>query len=204
MKAIPLTVPFKGERNYIHSTDVYVDILRGLEEHERIPIDGITDVDFVFRRVCRQRVQMTRDRQQDSDAVATFSFRYRGEPQQWQLYERDIPVSDRVPCHEADVIARSCIDAEGQVIAAPYADGPRATLIETIVALNKALHLDVFSEARGKWLFTQVQSERALRDPRPEEIRIHLAKQFGLRLTKSEILFDGALFGHIFFSHVKS
>ena len=37
MKAIPLTVPFKGERNYIHSTDVYVDILRGLEEHERNP-----------------------------------------------------------------------------------------------------------------------------------------------------------------------
>jgi hypothetical protein len=204
MNAIPLTVPFKGNRTYIHSTDVYPAILNALAEGAEHSLGEFRDVDFMFRRICGHQVQISKKLPENETAIATFSFLREDKPEKWFVFERNEEVTERVKCPEAGIIETSQVDLEARAIRAPYAAEPKGTLIETIVALNKALHQSLFSDAGGKWLFTQIETARPLRDIEPNEVEIRLVQQFGLRLTKSEIRFDGAPEGHIFFSHLKS
>jgi len=204
MNAIPLSVPFKGNRTYIHSTDVYPAVLAALEEHSGLPANELQKVDFVFRHICHQQIQMAPELPEDETAVATFSFTHKNLPAKWFVFERDEAIANRRECPEDSIIETSTVNLETQSIKAPFAANPKGTLIETIVALNKALHEKAFPDAKGKWLFTQIQTNSALPGITPEEIEIEIVRRFGLRLTKSEIRFDGQPGGHIFFSLLES
>jgi hypothetical protein len=72
------------------------------------------------------------------------------------------------------------------------------TFIESVVAMNRHLHKQLFSGAAGRWLFTGIDLQRGC-DER-EKLTIDFKHNMNYRLTKSDILIDEKKVGDIFFS----
>ena len=71
--------------------------------------------------------------------------------------------------------------------------------IEVIVALTKKMHSAVCTTDR-KWLFTKLELKQLLKAKDSSDIRIKLDHNFNNRLTKSSLISDANLIGHIYFS----
>jgi hypothetical protein len=71
--------------------------------------------------------------------------------------------------------------------------------IEVIVAMTKKLHYAV-CPTKGKWLFTKLELKQLLKAKDSSDMRIKLEHNFNNRLTKSSLISDANLIGHIYFS----
>lgn len=200
MKNIELDFCFKGDRQYVHGTDMLnkcVDYL--LEacgnrlENFQFVIHRMTDRNliFTFHQIsdCSERPEYI---------VAGVSFSVAR--QAWVGYLTDgleQPVC-RYPYDEDAVVDLCSVDKDGRRIKltadAAFSD------IETLVAMTKALHLKVFHDFTGKWVFSGWDSPRWPLGEGMQGVCIQLIQNLGTRLTKSEVTIAGKVLGHIYFS----
>lgn len=196
--AISVELNFKGDRHYLHGTDVYeaaVSSLRG-----RWPnIDGRCR--FTFHRmtsrplaaICEPFVQgATRPK----DCVAEMHVTGGQDQASVWFAERNGDVAGRYPYDEDKVVADCAV--EGNRIA--IGDLPQAKPIEIVVAMTKRLHYSILLPEAGRWLFTRLDLNRLLQPRDLPGLTITLAAPVRSAITRSAIRAQSGDLGSIYFS----
>ncbi|MBD2133195.1 hypothetical protein H6F47_12320 [Sphaerospermopsis sp. FACHB-1094] len=195
-----IEIPFKGTRNYLHSSDVYNALCNGIME-----FTGITDfhlmskTKLVFRDFAQHPLRAVFQSHHTS-AKAVFSFEINDVKYRCELIEREAEVQNRIVFNEEAIITECVFDLDHKTVAfASIPDFPYSP-IEIVVAANKSLHMQYFSQNPGKWLFTEIFTEKPLKDIYFDTMKIMLKTCLSTRLTKSAIILDNTECGYICFS----
>ncbi|MEN3943438.1 hypothetical protein WJU23_19210 [Prosthecobacter sp. SYSU 5D2] len=198
-RTYPLELPFRGERTYLHGTDLHQAIVAALGAD--LPAGPVS---ITFHSLLKQLPDLV---------CSTDSLRhlrddptFRGEVRfgsgdavlNAALLESTRPATERKICNENEVAAAAVVD-ETAKSATLEADGP-GNLIERIVFLNKHLHLKLLPHLSPKWLFARLELSAPLPAEAPQQLSLVLKQVLGNRFTRSDILFDGQRFGSISFS----
>lgn len=188
---------FKGDRNYLHGTDIINETLSWLSSQK----GELKDIDIAFHRLAsRQLMVMEGVVPEGVEPVAVCSFTSSGERERVYLVETDLAVTGRYPYPEDEIVAAMQLDLAGRrgVLSGEtaYSD------IEVWVAMTKALHYKVFPQLQGKWLFVRGRFPQFARHSMAGERTLAIVSSFNDKLTRSEALLDGVKVGEIFFSIV--
>lgn len=188
---------FKGERDYVHGTDMFNQTLVWLGGHKK----NIGDVDFSFHRLTSVQLQAVLGKLPDGTApVAVCAFSSENERERVYLVETDQAIVDRYPYPEDEIVSRMEVDIASRkgVLRGEteYSD------IEIWVAMNKALHLKVFQHLKGKWLFVRARFPSYICHSKVAERSLVIGASFKDKLTRSEVFLDGTKVGEIYFSIV--
>lgn len=191
---------FKGKRDYIHGTDMFNTMTSAYPESIVNNI-RFSVHDFVRNPVCQLYLA---DNKEELNNVANVRARCQYDVDgitHWLALTQDSDDAvsgDRYEYDEDKIITLCRMEENGIILTrqSPF------TFIESVVAMNKHMHQQLFPDALGKWIFTRIDLMHGC-DER-ENITLQLKHNMSYRLTKSDILVNGAKVGDIYFSLVKS
>ncbi|OFX08806.1 MAG: hypothetical protein A2516_08600 [Alphaproteobacteria bacterium RIFOXYD12_FULL_60_8] len=189
---LALDLAFKGERTYLHGTD----ILNALEKN----IGPLQRVSFRMHKVATHglcAIGLPFEGVTTRDLAGVLLFGAEEPRSQIGLEENeDQPIEGRYAYDEAAVVAAATFEKGGAVMSR----NPEFSFIEQLVALNKALLQKEIEQQNVKWYFTQLDVAFLPKDF--TKLRLTVVQRLGIRLVKSKIEIDGASFGSIAFSGV--
>lgn len=198
-----LDFQFKGNRNYVHGTDMLNTITDVLSQRLPMPMKNM-DIQIHRMTSSNLTLDLTQDRTAIAptpENVATLSLTAGDVLWYGRLRERDARPVGRYP-YDEDSLAAVCEFAASDtgrpsiVLRSPAPFTP----IETFVAMTKALHLRALPDASGKWVFCRWVSARWPLALPAEDITVTLTQALGVRLTQSKISVGGELAGTVYFS----
>lgn len=170
--------PFRGTRNYLHSTSLFNDLLQLRERHA-------TSIDMKFHRRTDRQVSYI-DELPGREPVAEWS----DSGGKLFIVERDEPIVEREPYDEDGLAAQ--FEVAGRVTRIPAAIVP-FTRIEALVAGFKRLLRSVHQDKR-RYAFVRVRLNHC-----PEAaMEIRYARDIGA-FYQGDISADGKVIGQIFF-----
>lgn len=191
-----ISVPFKGQRDYIQGPDL-VEASLNLFDGWKITGARFSSHSFIQSTKCVVNIL-----ERSSEIVVPFkgqvntdhgSFWVTIEPAgNDELDELRVPFDERKVtdfCHISD----DTISHTGSF---------RFTLTETIVSMKKALLQTRYPDVEGQWIFTSVDY-KALPET-IKEISVKIDHNFQHKLVKSSILVDGKKIGLLYFSLIQS
>lgn len=186
---------FKGNRNYLHGTDILNATLTQLSKHH----GSISNIDFSFHRMSSfQLVALTQEELDAADPVAICRYQTEGDTKFVYLVETDAPVVDHYLYPEDEIADHLILDYNSKSIMLdsllPYSN------IELWVAMTKVLHYRLYADKPGKWLFVRGRLPDFSRTPLFKECSVSLSANFGGKLTRCKVRQDGTNCGEIFFS----
>lgn len=192
-----LDLNFKGTRNYIQGPDILNAVLTELDSHEF----KVCDIDFAFHRLARNQLKLVYGALPTGvEAVAICSYSSNDLRKRVNIIETQGVIEGRYPYLEDEIVSRMEFDSDAQMgflkNEIHYSD------IEVWVAMTKALHLKMFPNLTGKWLFVRARFPKFIFQSRCKERKIQLVASFNDKLTKSDALLDGNKVGEIYFSIV--
>lgn len=187
---------FKGERDYLHGTDILPIALRTLSGER--PLDSISDIDITFHALARTGLTLRTDVPLGCKPTVQLGCSIDGLRRKLFLVEDGRPITERRPYPEDQIVAATIIDIDS-VTATSRAHLP-FTNIERWIAMIKALHHAVYPEAEGKWLFARAKLA-SYKDSYGEQVehRATIQSNFGGQLTRCALSIDGRNIGDIFF-----
>ncbi len=194
LTVLPLRLWFKGERTYVHGTDLF----NALAEAAGIArASAGADLRLSLHHPITRGVEAVRlspGTPPEFRPAALLEVQRGSGRTVWAVRETDDRVAERRPYDEAAVTAGAVIEGEDviQQTATPY------TLIERVVALNKRLLDHAGPAGAGGWWFSRLELGPL---PSPAAaLRLHRATDLGGRLVKSHIHADGERVGAIYFT----
>lgn len=198
MNEFLLDLRFKGERDYLHGTDMFNATLNCLQT--RALKSGVKDVDFSIHRLGRSQVKLSMEAPPAGiEPVAVCAFTAE-ERQRAYLIETGHAITSRYPYPEDEIVSSMEVDVAARC---GRLHGETAyTDIEVWVAMTKALHYKVFPNLNGKWMFVRGRFPQYSRHTRTKEQSLVISSSFNDKLTRSEISLDGVKAGDIYFSIV--
>jgi len=190
---------FKGNRNYVHGTDIFDNVLKNVRFflknyptkingsfHRFLTSNGIlriynhdeaVDRENIFALFCIQ--------QETASFLITITSSDSAIPSSYHYDEDNVLHNLVIENDTAKMLAKSSY-----------------TYIEQIVAMTKKLHLTLYPNANKNWLFTKIEINDLV-DPSlypNHQLLIKSIKNFHYRLTQSAIILDDNLVGNIWFS----
>jgi hypothetical protein len=198
MRRTDVRLCFKGDRTYLHGTDVYEAAVERLRA-EWPGLDGRCR--FLFHRLARRPLAALVDRFAPGVARpngCAAEMHVTGGPVEASVWfvERDGAVDCRHPYDEDAVVRGVTLSANEISLAEP----PPNRAIEVVVALTKRLHYAALAPAAGRWLFVRLDLRRLLRPGDARGVAVRLAGPARAALTRSEIVVRGEPLGSIYFS----
>ncbi len=155
---------FKGERNYVHGTDIYTSIANTLIARDTLPFPAtFTQFRLAIRKPshhhCRLDITPTSssDRKPET-AVVEFQFTCHGQTYKGWLSETDSPVSERYDYAEQHALTGCTVIKS----TASLINCPEYATIENLVTATKHLHVTQFPDASGKWFFSRLELPQLL------------------------------------------
>lgn len=192
-----LDLQFKGGRDYLHGTDMFNSVLTWLNSQE----SEVCDIDFAFHRLAQKQLKIVYGALPTSvEAVATCSYSSNDLRKRVNIIETQDVIEGRYPYLEDEIVSRMEIDSDAQM--GFLKDEVHYSDIEVWVAMTKALHLKVFPDLTGKWLFVRTRFPKFIFKSTSEERTINLSASFNDKFTRSDALLDGVKVGEIYFSIV--
>jgi hypothetical protein len=191
---------FKGDRSYVHGTDIFnaVSDLLGMNV-----LNSQSVIEMSIHNIVRNNltVYINSDLPKDKHAAVYFFVKAKNIETKIALVENEQAVICRYEYDEDKTIAAANININEKTIElVAYND---YTFIENIVALNKGLLLALYPEKSGKWYFARVRLNNL--NPwldHPNHISLRLIKNLSFKLTQTEILINDKSIGSIYFSLV--
>jgi hypothetical protein len=192
-----LNLPFKGNREYLHGTDIFMALVEWVNARGSLSIIfyRLSKGPFIAGEVDRKELAQIR---QNGDLVAVFAWQDINDRQHLMAVVEDVNKSEerRVPYDETNVTAGSII--KGCQI--QQVEATSWTFIERIVALNKKLLIDWTGEAI--WLFTRLDITDLPK--KTNSIKIEVEGKRRAQLLKSAVVVDDFKIGYIYFMKVQS
>jgi hypothetical protein len=194
--SIPLSgLRFKGDRNYLHGTDILPAALKGLIAEQT----RVTDIDIVFHALAKAGLTMTSSVPPGAEPKVKLSCNVDGKRTRFFLIEDGRPIAEHYGYPEEEIVAKTDIrlDTDTATNSAPLP----FTNIERWIAMVKALHQATYSDLNGKWLFVRGKFDR-YQDTYDAIVQhqVVIKGNFDNRLTRSDLLIDGHKLGEIFFA----
>jgi len=183
---------FKGNRTYIHGTDIMMALLECFVDKE------LAEIDVKFHGVSKTNLNLVAG-DELTDAKVNVSLLVDGEEQIFHMIESGEEIDCRYEYDEDGLISHCQLDIDNQQVHQSAITG--YSVYENFVAMNKYLLESLYPEEQGKWYFTRIEQKKLISDE--ALITIKLIKNFNFRLTKSDILLDGEKLGSVYFSMVK-
>jgi hypothetical protein len=201
MKRFELDFSFKGARQYIQGPDIFDESVRLLREQAG---DNLEFLEFVIHRMTDRNLYLTlypaaQVPQLDAQDVAELKFTVSGQSWVARLTDTANQPASRRPYDETMVVEKCEIDEVERRIVFRRGETPYS-MMETLVSMNKALHLKVFPDARGSWVFCQWNSPHWPLDESLNGVCIQLKQALGTRLTRAEVSLDDRVIGQMYFS----
>jgi hypothetical protein len=195
----PLELPFRGERTYLHGTDLYQAITAALGS--ALPAGPVS---LTFHSLLKNQPDLVcsaeslRHLREEPAFRGELQLGSGAETVHAALMESARPVERRKACNEDEVAAAAVVDeaARSAVLRAPSI----GTAIEQVVFLNKHLHLRLLPHLSTKWLFARLELAAPLPAEPPASLRIELKQVLGNRFTRCDIFRDDRKSGSISFS----
>ena len=181
-----MSLAFKGERTYLHSTDIFDALIAQTKVSRNLHLN-------IKHSLTHQIEAMDAA---DCDDPNAYPARFSGEGPNGSLdivmRETDREVAARVPYDEDAVIRDSRIEKSS--IHGRYQS--TGTLIERLVALNKRLISDTVKPGK-KLMFTSISLSELL--PHDAPLTLTLESRLGTKLFRSGIHFEQERIGEIVF-----
>lgn len=193
---------FKGNRNYVHGTDVYSEVARRIQD-----IAGNDPVSS-FRITFHSRIThhcnlflcpVAADVVRPDKVVAEFLVSISSVPMFGSLLPTDQQVTARYTYAES-IILNQCEVGENRVSTDANFE---FSSVEVIVAMTRKMHETLYPEVEGKWMLSRLDTQQLLPAFPKLPLTIQLEQNIGNRLTRSKILFGSNTVGNIFFSLAK-
>ena len=188
---------YRGTRNYVHSTDVYEEILAGARA-------GGLMVEGPFDLRMRKRIKHTpiyhfapaEEGESDVQAAATCAFRSGGKDWRVLVSEGGVPVTSRKPYDEAPVWSQA--RHEEKAVALDGGTGMRP--IEVVTALGVLLHKTMFPPGEEqRWMLVQLELSRLLEAGDSRRMTIVLERSIGATMTRSSVIGEDGRVGRMLF-----
>ena len=188
-----LDLVYKGERNYLHGTDIIFELFKTIKIAEPVV--------FQFHKVAVRPLKacyisesdLTLFRTMSETCVIVFFVTPSKEKKIIVLIENeDLKVSGRTQYNELEVIEFCTIINNS----ATQQNNNCFTFLEQVVTLNKKLLNDIFG--KKEWLFTRLDLKRY--PVKIDDISIDFIREVGGSIYKSNILSNNIVLGSIIFS----
>jgi hypothetical protein len=177
-------VAFLASRNYVHSTDLYQELMAGARALG-FDIDG--PIELRIRRLITNQPEFhyaQSSKGLPSDSPGVFSLSASGILWHGVIFERDAPVVHRKPYDEMELWTHAVQDGEAILFEGKTCMQP----IEVVTALNLLLHRRLFSIAHDrKWFLTRIALRLPLLAEDARAVRIELTRTLGAKMTRSSI-----------------
>jgi hypothetical protein len=188
---------YKGDRNYVHGTSMYEEIMTLLESRG---FHRISNLDWRFGKILRNNLdyEILRDYQlKGREWDSSLKFTFNGFNYVVILKENNSRIAKRKVYLESSIVEKTQCNIANKSINLRRIEG--FTTIECLVAINKALHEKVLNPASGKWYFTRLQIQKPL-PSNWSSLDVYLVNAKNARLTKGDVYIDEQCIGCIFFS----
>lgn len=189
---INLDFEFKGERNYVHGSDIFNALLKIARQEFN---DGFVSL-IAFRNIARHQCVLAFENLASISAVATGNIcAGDGQLHPFWLFEREDEIVGRYPFDEEAIVGPADVQIESKSISL-QPDGS-FTHIEYVIALTKRLNYLIAPDIDGKWLFGQLN----LVAPLVSEGAVSVVQKSMLhgRMSINEIWLGDAMVGSIRF-----
>jgi hypothetical protein len=186
---------YRGVRGYVHSTDLYQEVLAGAEE-AGLAVSG--PLTFRLRRRITNvpRYHFSASTPVSLDAAALCSFVAAGTTWFVSVVETDVPVTARRPYDESSARERCVIEGRSARLTAATDLRP----IEALTALAVHLHGVVLQPPDGlRWMLGQLSLDRPLREDDATTLQVSLDQVVGGKMTRSSLTGVDGLFGTVLF-----
>ena len=191
---IALDTPFRGNRNYIHSTSIYNQLQVHINEFvgKNAWIRQLKLNQF-FDTQCYATTNLDENDQQ----VGNFSVQIIDSIiQGFIVADPSIAISSREEFDEGYICSKATMLDEGvenewQV---------KVPFIDQCVSLTKYFHNELYPLESKKWIYTRLTMQEDTTHLNPKKITIKLNRKLGNRITQSSIFFDEEKCGVIEFS----
>ena len=196
-----LDIPLKGERDYLHGTDIYDSVLQTCRE--QLPNEEIGRINLKFREFIHHQCELylveAGEEKILPDTKSTLKIETgQGRSLRGGLVETDLWPGRRVGSWEAEVFEAARCRPDTVRLFGPHEFPP----IEALVFMTKKLHQVQFSTARGRWIFVALDVKRPLNPRDPRDLTVRIEANRNDRLTESSIQTPGGRLGRIYFSLV--
>lgn len=185
---------FKGTRTYLQGPDIFNALIDSLQSSHGI----ISNLDVSFHRLSMHQLQLCNEEPNGCELVALCRYTTGSLDKTIYLKESTESVVGNYLYDEAKVIDGLLIDKDQK--SATLMSMPDYTGIEIWVAMVKALHLHVFNDYTGKWLFVRAKFQEYIKYYPSSTITVKIISSFGVKLTRTFIYHGDAKLGEIFFS----
>ena len=195
-----LEFKYKGNRTYIHGTDIYTHVLKLFEDTYGMA----KDIKLSFHKIANTNLEIDILRKGDKGydySECAFIMELISDSGEYVV--AGIPTSENIVeryAYDEEKIVETCIfNNEEKWInlkdRLPYHN------IEIIVAMNKALLSQLLPEP-GKWYFGKLHVHQDINKMDSNDIKVQLIRNIGSKITKSLILMDDQPSGEIYFTKV--
>jgi len=192
----PLSTPFKGDRHYIHGSDLF-----NASEAVAELVTGANDAyvsKLVFTRFAYHQCELVLSSSATDDVsnqMGAGEFRMPdGSCMPFCLYEGDQAPLERTSYDEDGMVSAAICAEQAVTLQVPI----KYSSIEAVIALTKVLNYRLSPPKDGKWVFGKIELTQAL--PIPQSyISITRIKSVPGRFSVNEINIDGATVGTIQF-----
>lgn len=197
-----LKFKYKGNRNYVHGTDIINETIKHLNYLGYFP----DSFEISFKNLIRTDLEICvfnidddiGENLMNEDVLAFATFRSAKKTYNILYKKTDKETKINYPFSEDKIIEQTILNQEKKSIT--YLSKNNYTIIELIVVMNKHLLTKLNPNESGKWYFGKLKLEKNILAEKFSEIQIILIKNIGVRYTQSLIKLDGSSVGFIYFS----
>lgn len=199
-KEFPLDFCFKGNRTYVHGTDIFN---KSLTLFQQLGYTELKKIDIAFHHIVEKNLTFLPEYDGDNENIkVTVKFESVDGLHRFVAIENGIDIDCRYEYPEENIVRASIVDIENKMMTLQE---PLAfSFIEKIVAMNKGLLEKLFENVDGKWYFTRLQlNDIMINDVSTRKISLMFKSNFNFKLTKTAVAVDDKEIGFIYFSLVK-
>ena len=197
-----LKFKYKGNRNYVHGTDIINETIKHLNYLGYFP----DSFEISFKNLIRTDLEICvfnidddiGENLMSEDVVAFATFKYAKKTYTISYKKTQKQTKGNYPFSEDLIIKKTILNQEKKSIT--YSSKNNYTIIELIVVMNKHLLTKLNPNESGKWYFGKLKLQKNVLAEKFSKIQIILIKNMGVRYTQSLIKVDGSKVGFIFFS----
>ena len=197
-----LKFKYKGNRNYVHGTDIINETIKHLNYLGYFP----DSFEISFKNLIRTDLEICvfnidddiGENLMSEDVLAFATFRCAKKIYTILYKKTDKEIKINYPFSEEKIIKQTILNQEKKSIT--YLSKNNYTIIELIVVMNKHLLTKLNPNESGKWYFGKLKLEKNILAEKFSEIQIILIKNIGVRYTQSLIKLDGSNVGFVYFS----
>lgn len=190
-KTIDLDFCFKGSRKYVHGTDIFSKLT---EQYN----NDVMNIDIAFHGITVNNMSFSKEKPEGKEVKVTFRCIYNENKIKLFGIEIDSNIDCRYKYFEDQIVNNSTVIVSEKSI--NLNTPTEYSFIEHIVAMNKSLVENLYTDTNGKWYFTRLQLKENISMSDISSLKLVLKSNFQFKLTKSSIILDNVVVGFIYFS----